>query len=94
MLAEDIAACRSAIALACSGNIHEAYERFCVLHSLYPQNVTILYWIAATTPSMEEAMRARADIAHIAPHHTKLAELDAYLARRKRRPPVPVYRAS
>ena len=72
MSLEDAALCQQAIGLANAGDKMLAYDQFVQLYYRYPQDVTLLYWLAFTTPSMEEAQRAIGDIARIQPNHPKL----------------------
>lgn len=81
MSPEDTVRCQQAIDLAKLGQKQRAYEQFCALHARYPQNSTLLYWIAFTTPYREEAQRTIADIASIEPAHPRLSELQQYVER-------------
>jgi len=64
MSPEDVALCQQAIELANSGQKQAAYEQFCSIHAHgNSDDVTLLYWIAFTTPSLEEAQRATDTIA-------------------------------
>ena len=81
MNAEDTALCQQAIALANSGQKQRAYEQFCALHNHNNANdVTLLYWIAYTTPSMEVAQRAINTISRLEQYHAKLQELQSYVS--------------
>jgi len=82
MSPEDVARCQQAIDLAESGQKQAAYEQFCALlnHGNF-EDVTLLYWIAATTPSRAEAQRALDTIARLEPDHPKLQTLQTYLDR-------------
>ena len=82
MNTEDTARCQQAIDLANSGMKQLAYEQFCALHQHgNTENVTLLYWIAYTTPSLEEAQRTIVSIARLEPDHPKLQELQEYVDR-------------
>ncbi len=82
MNSDDIARCQQAIALANSGQRHLAYEQFCALYNRgNAQDVTLLYWIAATTPVWGEAQSAIETIARLEPNHPRLQELQAYVNR-------------
>ena len=84
MSSEDVALCQEAIKLANSGQKQAAYKQFCLIHSHgNAEDVTLLYWIAATTPSPVEAQRAIDTIARIEPDHPKLPALQAYLDRKR-----------
>lgn len=86
MSPEDVALCQQAIELANSGQKQAAYEQFCSIHNRSnPDDVTLLYWIAFTTPSLEEAQRATDTIARIEPDHPKLPALRAYVDRKEER---------
>ncbi len=86
MSPEDVALCQEAIELANSGQKQAAYEQFCSLHNHgNSEDVTLLYWIAFTTPSLEEAQRAIDTIARIEPDHPKLQALRAYVDRKEER---------
>ena len=86
MSPEDVALCQQAIELANSGQKHAAYEQFCSIHNHgNPEDVTLLYWIAFTTSSLEEAQRAIDTIARIEPNHPRLLELQAYVDRKEER---------
>ena len=81
---EDVARCQQAIDLANSGKKQEAYEIFCSLHNHgNTEDVTLLYWLAFTTPSLEEAQRAIDDIARLEPDHPKLQALRNYLVKKR-----------
>jgi len=85
MSPQDVALCQQAIELANSGQTQAAYKQFCMLYSHgNSEDVTLLYWIAATTPSLKEAQRAMYTIARIEPTHPELSALRAYLARQER----------
>jgi hypothetical protein len=81
MNAEDATLCRQAIELANAKEKRRAYEIFYMLSYRYPEDITVLYWLAYTTPSTEEAQQAVGDIARIQPHHPKLYELQGYVDR-------------
>ncbi len=86
MRPEDVALCQQAIELANSGQKQAAYEQFrFILSHDNTEDVTLLYWIAFTTPSLEEAQRALDTIARIEPDHPKLQALQAYLDRKQQR---------
>ena len=86
MSPEDVALCQQAIELANSGQKQAAYEQFCAICSHgNTEDVTLLYWIAVTTPSPEEALRAIDTIARIEPSHPRLQELQAYVDRKRQR---------
>jgi hypothetical protein len=82
MNVEDTARCQRAIELANAGQKQAAYEQFCAIHNHgNAEDVTLLYWIAYTTPSREEAQRAVETIAHVEPFHPRLQELHEYVHR-------------
>lgn len=81
MNTEDTAQCQHAIKLANSGQKQMAYQLFCALYPRNAESVTLLYWLAYTTPSREEAQRTIASIARLEPEHPKLQELRAYVDR-------------
>lgn len=84
MSPEDIALCQQAIELANSGQTQAAYEQFCSIHNHgNPEDVTLLYWIAVTTPSREEAQRAIDTITRLEPDHPELHALQSYVARKE-----------
>jgi hypothetical protein len=84
MSPKDVALCQQAIDLANSGQKQAAYKQFClVYHHGNTEDVTLLYWIAATTPSPVEAQIAIDTIARIEPNHPKLQALRAYLDRER-----------
>jgi hypothetical protein len=86
MSPEDVALCQKAIDLANSGQKQTAYKQFCLIRSHgNTEDVTLLYWIAATTPSLEEAQRALDTIARIEPDHPKLQAFRAYVDRKEER---------
>ena len=88
MSPEDTALCQQAIDVANSGSSFKqtAYEQFCSIRDHgNPEDVTLLYWIAFTTPSLEEAQRAIETIARIEPSHPRLQELQAYVDRKRHR---------
>jgi hypothetical protein len=86
MSPEDVALCQQAIELANSGQKQAAYELFCSLHNHgNTDDVTLLYWIAFTTPSLAEAQRALETIARLEPSHPRLRELQAYVDRKEER---------
>jgi len=88
MSPEDVALCQQAIELANSGKKQAAYEQFCFIHDHdNSEDVTLLYWIAFTTPSPEEAQRATDTIARLEPDHPKLQALRAYVDRKEERQP-------
>lgn len=75
MSPEDIVRCQHAIDLANSGLLQQAYEQFCVLHNKNRDNaedVTLLFWLAYTTPTLIEAQRALETIERIDPYHPRL----------------------
>ena len=78
MNTKDTARCQRAINLAKSGQKQKAYEQFTELYYRYPEDITLLIWIAYTTPSHKEAQDTIAIIAHLEPHHPKLQELQLY----------------
>jgi hypothetical protein len=83
---EDVALCQQAIALANSGETQAAYEQFCAIHNRgNTEDVTLLYWIAFTTPSPVEAQRAIDTIARLEPDHPKLQALQPYVDRKEER---------
>ncbi len=81
MNAKDTARCQQAIKLANSGQKQRAYKQFEELYYRYPDNVTLLYWIAYTTPSFQEAQDILTILARLEPHHPKLQELQQYTSR-------------
>ena len=86
MSPEDVALCQQAIERANSGQKHAAYEQFCSIRNHGNlEDVTLLYWIAFTTPSLEEAQQAIDTIARTEPSHPKLQELQAYVDRKRQR---------
>jgi hypothetical protein len=86
MNAEDTARCQQAIALANAGMKDAAYLHFYELYSRgNAEDVTLLYWLAYTTPSLVEAQRAIATIYRIAPHHPTLPDLRRYVSRKSQR---------
>jgi hypothetical protein len=86
MNAEDTARCQQAIALANAGMKDAAYLHFYELYSHgNAEDVTLLYWLAYTTPSLVEAQRAIATIYRIAPHHPTLPDLRRYVSRKSQR---------
>jgi len=83
MSPEDTAHCQQAINLANTGQIEMAYARFYALRNNgNPEDVTLLYWIAYTTPFLQEAEQAIMTIARLEPMHPKLQELQAYVRRK------------
>jgi DNA-directed RNA polymerase subunit RPC12/RpoP len=90
MSPEDIALFQQAIEVANSGQKQAAYEQFCFIsrHEGNAEDVTLLYWLAFTTPSPLEFQRALAAIARIEPTHPKLQDLYAYQARKWQQQPV------
>jgi hypothetical protein len=86
MSPEDIARCQQAIDLANAGQHHVAYIQFNALYKQgYTEDITLLYWIAYTTPSAEEAYRAVWSISHLEPAHPKLQELRKYVDQKQQR---------
>lgn len=86
MSPEDVVLCQQAIEVANSGQKQTAYEQFCSIRDHgNPEDVTLLYWIAFTTPSLEEAQRAIDTIVRIEPSHPRLQELQAYVDRKRQR---------
>jgi len=84
MSPEDVALCQQAIELANSGQKQSAYEQFCSIYNHgNSEDVTLLYWIAVTTPSLEEAQRAMDTIARSEPNHSELHALQAYVAQKE-----------
>ncbi len=79
MNTEDTVRCQHAIKLANSGQKQMAYQLFCALYPRNAKEVTLLYWLAYTTPSPEEAQRAIATIARIEPDHPKLQALQQHV---------------
>ncbi len=83
---EDSARCQQAIDLANAGQTRAAYTQFCALYHLDNlKDVTLLYWLAYTTPSIEEAQQDVETIARLEPNHPKLQELQAYVNRKRQR---------
>ncbi len=83
---EDMARCQQAIDLANSGQKQLAYGQFSALYNHgNTEDITLLYWIAYTTPAIEEAQRALATIAYLEPDHPKLQELREYVGRKQLR---------
>ncbi len=86
MSPEDVALCQQAIEVAKSGQKQAAYEQFCSIRDHGNlDDVTLLYWIAFTTSSTEEAQQAINTIARIEPGHPRLQELQAYVDRKEER---------
>ena len=84
MSPEDIIRCQQAINLANTpGQKQVAYMQFCELYSRNINDVTLLYWLAYTTLSREEAQRAIGTIASLEPMHPKLQELQAYVSKKQ-----------
>lgn len=84
----DIARCQRAINLANAGQTEAAYKQFCRLYNQDYNNqrdVTLLYWLAYTTPYASEAQRTIIAIAQIDPSHPKLQELRAYTYKKQMR---------
>jgi LITAF-like zinc ribbon domain len=80
MNTEDIVLFQQAIMLANTGHKQQAYKLFCDLHNRgNAEDLTVLYWIAYTTPTLDEARRATETIARLDPVHPKLQELQAYI---------------
>lgn len=72
---EDTARCQHAIALANAGQKQSAYAIFCDLNRDNPEDVTVLTWIAFTTPRFDEARRAIQDLERLEPDHPNLSML-------------------
>ena len=85
MSPEDIALCQAAIDLANSGDRQMAYEQFCKLESNNPEDITVLSWIAYTTPNLEEAQRVRDTIGRLEPDHPALPALRDFVAQKEER---------
>jgi hypothetical protein len=84
MSPEDMTLFQQAIDTANTGQKQAAYEQFSRIHSHgNTEDVTLLYWIAFTTPSPLETQRATDTIAHLEPNHPKLQELRAYQNRKR-----------
>lgn len=84
MSPEDVALFQQAIKTANAGQKQDAYQQLCTIyaHPGNQQNVTLLYWLAFTTPDPYESLRAINDIERIDPRHPKLPELRAYYDRK------------
>lgn len=80
---EEIARCQRAIAQARSGEKYPAYREFCALYTGNEGDTTLLSWIAFTTPSVEEADRAIADLARLDPEHPGLEFLRNYVSKKR-----------
>jgi hypothetical protein len=86
MSPEDVALCQQAIELANSGQTQEAYEQFCTIQSHgNAEDITLLYWLAVTTPKLKEAHYAIDAITRLEPDHPKLQELQDYVDRKEER---------
>ncbi len=84
MSPKDAALCQQAIELANSGQTQAAYEQFCTIHSHgNSEDITLLYWLAVTTPKLKEAQYAIDTITRLEPDHPKLHELQSYIARKE-----------
>jgi hypothetical protein len=81
----DTARCQQAIELANSGQKPLAYQIFCDLYNTNPQDTTLLTWIAFTTPRIDEAQRAIADIARLEPDHPNLGMLQSRVSAMRHR---------
>ncbi len=82
MNTEDMVLCQQAIGLANAGHKQQAYKLFCDLYNCgNAEDLTVLYWIAYTTSTLDEARRATETIVHLDPVHPKLQELQAYVGR-------------
>jgi hypothetical protein len=79
---EDIALFQQAIDTANSGLKLVAHQQFCTIynHGNF-EDVTLLYWLAFTTPNPHECQSTIDTIARLEPAHPKLQELRAYQAR-------------
>ena len=76
MSPEDTTYCQQAIDLAHSGKGQQAYEQFCILyHHGNTEDITLLFWLAYTTPFLEEARRAMRTIERLEPNHPNLPRL-------------------
>ena len=86
---EEIAQCQQAIALANTGQKPLAYQKFVALYNQgNKEDVTLLYWLAYTTPVWHEAHHLLAEIARLEPGHPKLQELRSYVIRKHGYAPV------
>ena len=86
MSPEDTALCQQAIDLYNAGQKQQAYEQFCAIYNRgNPEDVTLLFWLAYTTPQLDEAQRSMETIAHLEPDHPKLPELRERVSRKQQR---------
>src|SRR5258708_432331 len=80
---EDAALCLQAIELANAGKKQAAYKQFSRLYSRgNTEDVTLLFWLAHTTPSLAEANRTMEKIERLEPDHPKLPEVRGYVAKK------------
>ena len=86
---EEIAQCQQAITLANTGQKQVAYQQFCALFNQgNKEDVTLLYWLAYTTPVWQEAYHSLGEITRLEPGHPKLQELRKYIIRKHGYAPV------
>ncbi|HTK07846.1 MAG TPA: hypothetical protein VL485_11800 [Ktedonobacteraceae bacterium] len=85
MSPEDTARCQRAIDLANTGQKQRAYQQFCALYNRNASNITLLYWLASTTPSLVEAERALDTIDLLEPNHPNLPKLRNHLSNMQQR---------
>ena len=75
---------QQAIDTANSGLKLAAYQQFCLIYQHgNTEDVTLLYWLAFTTPNLQECEYTINTIARLDPDHPKLLELYTFLGRRR-----------
>ena len=75
----DLVAFRQAVAMAMGGQKAEAYRQLKALEIKHPHTVSLLLWIAYTTPSSEEARRTIELSARLEPHNESVAQAQQWL---------------
>lgn len=84
MSPEDVVLCQQAVALASSGKKQDAYEQFRLVYNHgNSEDITLLYWLAVTTPNLKEARNAIDTIRRLEPDHPELHSLQSYVARKE-----------
>jgi hypothetical protein len=86
MDAEDTMLCQQAIDLYNAGQKPEAYQRFSALYNKgNTEDITLLFWLAYSTPYFEEVQRTAQAITRLEPSHPKLPELRDRIVRWQQR---------
>lgn len=75
MSPEDTALFEQAKDLYNTGKKQQAYQQFCALYPANKEDTSLLCWIGYSTPNLDEAQRALADVERLKPNHPSLPKL-------------------